>query len=346
MEKHVGDEGPDLPFCERFKTDPATFSNRESGGGRGWLTGEECPNRRPKEVGEYISCKDGVEHSKTRPVRLSLRRPGPLAHVVAILDHLQQFETHHLAATPGESPCDECSSLTRIIAAATGNRETIFLSQKPSSPAILFMFKTSLCLAAVSLFLALPGASAQTSVPDHPTVALVNTYFKHVVDEDWKAAAAMLSPASLERKKIKALELVKRAPTMTAESEMLGQLGVKELKDLEAMSATDFYAAERSGVARKDEKSEAIRKQKQESLKVNVLGVILEQKGAIAHLAVRTSQAVLDKQIEELIFISFQQDEADKTKWFIVPDMQMPVTTPLPGAEGAAAAPSEAPKGK
>ncbi|MBL9115726.1 MAG: hypothetical protein JNJ83_12025 [Verrucomicrobiaceae bacterium] len=208
------------------------------------------------------------------------------------------------------------------------------------------MPKTSLCLVAISLFLGLQSATAQQSVPDHPTVALVNTYFKHVVDEDWKAAAAMLSPASLERKRVKALDLVKRAPTMTAESEMLAQLGVKELKDLEAMSPLDFYAAERSGVARKDEKSEAIRKQKQESLKVNVLGVILEQKGSIAHLAVRTSQAVLDKQIEELIFISFQQDEADKTKWFIVPDMQMPVTTLLPGAEGAAPAPQEAPKTK
>lgn len=164
----------------------------------------------------------------------------------------------------------------------------------------------------------------------HPTVALVNQYFRHVVNEDWKAAAAMLKPASIERKKRRMIEIIKRTRTISEETELLARLGVKDIRDVEAMSVEDFYAAERRGLSeRTDETTEAIRKQKQESLKVTVLGIIGENKDTIAHLAVRTSQQVLDQQIDELIFLSFEQDAADSKKWYIVPDMQLPVNTPI-----------------
>ena len=184
------------------------------------------------------------------------------------------------------------------------------------------------------------GSAADDSAKSHPTVALTKQYFQFVVNEDWKSAASMLNPVSLERKKRRAVELIKRAPTMTAEAEMLGQLGVKDVGEIEKMSVIDFYTAERSGVTKRDEKGDSLRKQKQDSLQVNVLGVILEKEGTIAHLAVRTSQNVLDKKIDELIFISYQQDEADKSKWYIVPDMQVPVTTPL-NAEGGDTKPAK-----
>jgi hypothetical protein len=186
-------------------------------------------------------------------------------------------------------------------------------------------------------------SEAATLTNDHPTVALVQKYFKHVVDEDWKAAAAMLSPDSLERKKQKALDVVRRAPTMSVEAEMLAQLGLKELKQLETMSPSEFYSAERSGVAKGGEKADAIKKQKQDSLKVVVLGVIGEQNDTVVHLAVRTSQSVLDKSIEELIFISFRQNPEDKANWMIVPDMQVAVTRPLADSTVAPAAATPAP---
>jgi hypothetical protein len=247
-----------------------------------------------------------------------------------------QIPLYRLPPNLRESPAVMRSDLTPIIAAARGVREENLVRLNTVSNLMRLPW---ICQFIIALSLSLASVSAQPSGnADHPTVALVNQYFKHVVDEDWKAAAAMLSPTSLDRKKQKALDVVKRAPTMTAEAEMLEQLGVKELKELEAMSPMDFYAAERIGVSRKDERSDAIRKQKQDSLKVDVLGVIPEQAGSIVHLAVRTSQAVLDKKIEELIFISFQQDADDKKKWFIVPDMQMPVTTALEGAAAPAPA--------
>ncbi len=175
-----------------------------------------------------------------------------------------------------------------------------------------------------------PDLAASNLPLTHPTAELVNQYFRHVVNEDWKAAAAMLKPASIERKKRRMIEIIKRTRTISEETEMLARLGVKDIRDVEAMTVEEFYAAERKGLSdRSDATSDAIRKQKQESLKVNVLGIIGENKDTIAHLAVRTSQQVLDQQIDELIFLSFEQDPTDPKKWYIVPDMQLPVNTPL-----------------
>jgi hypothetical protein len=187
----------------------------------------------------------------------------------------------------------------------------------------------------LSLLLSTPASMGSSLPMTHPTVELVKQYFRHVVNEDWKAAAAMLKPSSIERKKRRMIEIIKRTRTITEETEMLSRLGVKDIREVEAMTVADFYAAERKGLSdRNDETTETIRKQKQESLKVNVLGIIGENKDTMAHLAVRTSQQVMDQQIDELIFLSFEQDPTDSKKWYIVPDMQLPVNTPI--AEKAA----------
>lgn len=190
---------------------------------------------------------------------------------------------------------------------------------------------------AVFVGLIVPPAKAENLPLTHPTAELVKQYFRHVVNEDWKAAAGMLKPASIERKKRRMIEVIKRTRTITEETELLARLGVKDIRDVEAMSVEDFYAAERKGLSeRNDSATEAIRKQKQDTLKVNVLGIIGESNGTIAHLAVRTSQQVMDQQIDELIFLSFEQDPNDSKKWYIVPDMQLPVNTPLTKTEAPA----------
>ena len=176
----------------------------------------------------------------------------------------------------------------------------------------------------------------------HPTVELVKKYFQLVVEQDWKTAAKMIRPASIERKKRETLAIIKSAPTMSEEAAMLGKLGVKDIKSLENMSAEDFYVADRQSFhspARNEDEKERQKKvqdQKKSSLKIEVLGVIGEQGGKVAHLAVRTSQDVIDQRINELFFISFIQDEKDPTKWLIAPDMQRPVTEPLGGAAAPA----------
>lgn len=182
----------------------------------------------------------------------------------------------------------------------------------------------------------------------HPTVELVKKYFELVVDQDWKTAAKMIRPASIERKKRETLAIIKSAPTMSEEAAMLGKLGAKDIKSLESMTPEEFYVADRQSFhnpARNDDEKERqkkVQEQKKGSLKIDVLGVIGEQGGKVAHLAVRTSQDVIDQRINELFFISFIQDEADATKWLIAPDMQRPVTEPLSGAAPAPAADAKA----
>lgn len=182
-------------------------------------------------------------------------------------------------------------------------------------------------------------AKAENLPMTHPTVELVKTYFTLVVDQDWKGAAKMIRPESIERKKRETVAIIKSAPTMSEEAAMLAKIGVKDINELEKMSVEDFYVADRQSFHNPARNNDEILKQKKQSLKINVLGVIGEP--GIAHLAVRTSQEVMDQRIDELFFISFIQDKDDSKKWLIAPDMSRPVTTPLKPAEGDAAAPEK-----
>ena len=194
---------------------------------------------------------------------------------------------------------------------------------------------------AIMLMGGLP-ANAENLPMTHPTVELVKKYFTLVVDQDWKGAAKMIRPESIERKKRETIAIIKSAPTMSEEAAMLSKIGVKDLPELEKMSVEDFYVADRQSFHTSSRSNDEILKQKKQSLKINVLGAIGEE--GIAHLAVRTSQEVMDQRIDELFFISFVQEKDDLTKWLIAPDMSRPVTTPLKGAEGDAAAPAPAPE--
>lgn len=189
------------------------------------------------------------------------------------------------------------------------------------------LMRSILFLTAVALLSATP-LRAGNLPENHPTVDLVKKYFGFVIDQNWKEAAAMIRPSSIERKKRETVAIIKSAPTMSEEAAMLAKLGVKDIKDLEKMTAEEFYVADRESFHSTTNTPEVL-KQKKQSLKINVLGVVGEQNDTIAHLVVRTSQEVLDQRINELFFISFVQDEKDSKKWLIAPDMQRPVTEPL-----------------
>lgn len=167
----------------------------------------------------------------------------------------------------------------------------------------------------------------------HPTVEIVKKYFRLVVDQNWKEAAKLIRPSSIERKKRETIAIIKSAPTMSEEAAMLGKLGVKDIKELENMSVEEFYVADRQSFHNPAKNNDEVQKQKKDSLKIDVLGVIGEQDGKVAHLAVRTSQEVMDQRINELFFISFTQDEKDSKVWLIAPDMQRPATESLSGGE-------------
>ena len=194
------------------------------------------------------------------------------------------------------------------------------------------LFRLSLALT----FLALAGNSWAAQLPlDHPTAGLVKKYLGCVVAQDWKTAASLLLPSSLERKQKETIAIIKTAPTMTEEAAMLERFGVKDIAELEKMTPQEFYITDREVWHQRINAKPEVTKRKQETLKIDVLGVVEEKDKGFIHVTVRTSQETLDDRIEELFLISFVQDKDDKDKWLIWPEMKdRPIITPLNQAGG------------
>lgn len=186
---------------------------------------------------------------------------------------------------------------------------------------------------ATALLLTVAAASpADTIPPDHPSAALVKSYLENVVKQDWETTSAMLLPSSLERKKAQMIDVIKNSRTMTEEQAKLKMLGAKDVRDIEKMTPQAAYIADRKAVHEMDERMKItaeVIKRKQETLRISILGLIPEDEGKIVHAVVRTRQETLDASIEELLLISVVQDRQEPKKWYVAPDMQVPITTPL-----------------
>lgn len=190
----------------------------------------------------------------------------------------------------------------------------------------------------VGCALAFASAARAENLPlDHATAGVATKYLEAVVKQDWKAASLMLLPASLERRRVQMIAAIKNSATMTEEAAKLSILGVKDINDLEKMTPQDAYVADRDAVHKRMKLSAEAIKKKQDTLKINILGVISEEEGKIVHVLVRTKQNTLvqdpakgpsEVTIEELLLISMTQDKEDKAKWLVVPDMQAPITNP------------------
>jgi hypothetical protein len=191
----------------------------------------------------------------------------------------------------------------------------------------------SLAVFASVLLVQAPSVFAENLPATHPTAAIVKEYLTAVVNQDWNKAGGMLAVPSLEKKLQETVSVIKMAPTMTEEAAMLGKLGVKDLAELEKMSPTSFYAAERTAVHQRMSMDPAVLAKKKETLKINIIGLAGEDGDKIVHAVVRTSQETLKEKIQELFLISLQQDEKDTKKWVIVPDMMRPLAEKLPGGE-------------
>lgn len=204
--------------------------------------------------------------------------------------------------------------------------------------------RSFLCsLFAVSFFgLAATSGHAEPLPLDHPCGALVKKYLTAVVMQDWKTASKMLVPSSLERRQRETVQIIKSAPTMTDEQTMLDGYNVKSVGELEKMTPQEFYQVDREAWHKKLKLTPESTKRKQETLKIDVLGLVQEKDKGYVHATVRTSQETLTDKIEELFLISFVPDTADSKNWLISPEMKdRPVITPLDGS-----APKEDAKGK
>lgn len=186
------------------------------------------------------------------------------------------------------------------------------------------LFSLSLALS----FLALAGSAWSAQLPlDHPCADLVKKYLGCVVSQDWKTAADLLLPSSLERKQKETIAIIKTAPTMTEEAAMLERFGVAEIRDLEKLTPQEFYITDRTAWHKRINAAPEVTERKQKTLKIDVLGLVEEKEKGYVHATVRTSQETLTDRIEELFLISFVK-EGDK--WLIWPEMKdRPIITPL-----------------
>ncbi|TLD68493.1 hypothetical protein FEM03_22590 [Phragmitibacter flavus] len=198
-----------------------------------------------------------------------------------------------------------------------------------------FFFNTAM---AAAILACAPAIKAQTTLKaDHPTAAVVNKYLVAIVEQDWTTAAGMIFPVSLESRQQKMSQALKSSPTMTEEAARLKLLGLKEISELEKLTPQEAYVADRKAVYSRMPIAPDVIKKKKESLKINILGLIPENDGKIVHAIVRTNQETNDTGISELLLISMIQDKTNTAKWFINPDMQQPIATPIGGAAPAPA---------
>jgi hypothetical protein len=171
------------------------------------------------------------------------------------------------------------------------------------------------------------GARASQLPMDHPCAELVKKYLTCVVNQDWKTAAVLLQASSLERKQKETIAIIKTAPTMTEEQQMLERFGVKEIRELEKLTPQEFYIMDREAWHKRINAAPEVTKRKQDTLKIDVLGLVEEKGKDYVHATVRTSQDTLTDKIEELFLISFIKQDG---KWLISPEMKdRPIITPL-----------------
>jgi hypothetical protein len=180
---------------------------------------------------------------------------------------------------------------------------------------------------ALSLVFIIEPVSAAPLPADHPCSALVKKYLTSVVQQDWKTAAVLLLPSSLDRKQKETVSVIKTAPTMTEEAQMLERFGVKEIRDLEKLTPQEFYMLDRDAWHKRINAAAEVTKRKQDTLKIDVLGLVEEKDKGYVHATVRTSQETLTDRIEELFLISFVKEGEN---WLIWPEMKdRPIITPL-----------------
>ncbi len=196
--------------------------------------------------------------------------------------------------------------------------------------------------AAVAFFavaVSLPTESRADALSlDHPCAELVKKYLTSVVAQDWDTAAALLLPSSLERKQKETVAIIKTAPTMSQEQEMLERFGVEDLRELEKLTPQEFYIMDRKAWHSRINATDEVMNRKKETLKIDVLSLVEEKDKGYVHATVRTSQETLTDRIEELFLISFVLKEGSKTEWLIWPELKdRPIITPLEEAKAESA---------
>lgn len=185
----------------------------------------------------------------------------------------------------------------------------------------LILFSMTLCLKS-------PAASPDES---NPALVITKDYVRAVIARDWEKCATMLLPKALERKLMETVSFIKESQTMELEAARLAVYKVHKVEELEKLTPQEFYVRERNAVQSGVKGSDGAKELS--TLKMEILASGSEENGAFMHVTIRTHRETTEMRIHELALVSLLQDPADKNKWYVVPDTQLPVVEPLGGAE-------------
>lgn len=118
---------------------------------------------------------------------------------------------------------------------------------------------------------------------------------------------------------------------MELESARLAVYKLQKVEELEKLTPQAFYVRERSAVQSGVNSSDGAKELA--SLKMEILASGSEENGTFMHVTIRTHRETAEMRIHELALVSLLQDPADKNKWYVVPDTQLPVLEPLSDPE-------------
>ncbi|MFP6874721.1 MAG: hypothetical protein VCA55_14560 [Verrucomicrobiales bacterium] len=187
-------------------------------------------------------------------------------------------------------------------------------------------------LTAILVLTASLTAQAQEQSPkainQHPATIVTFEYLRNAMGQDWRKAAALLDPASLESLKTRYIVRIKASATIDDEITLVRRLDCNNLREVEKLNASEFYIRYHEGIQKRFSINQEKLKKILDSLAVKLLSLAEETVGSkeYCHILVRTRHSNGDKQISALDLVSLLKVDG---KWKVTTNAQEPVVKNL-----------------
>lgn len=187
-------------------------------------------------------------------------------------------------------------------------------------------------LTAILVLTASLTAQAQEQSPkainQHPATIVTFEYLRNAMGQDWRKAAALLDPASLESLKTRYIVRIKASATIDDEIALVRRLDCNNLREVEKLNASEFYIRYHEGIQKRFSIDQEKLKKILDSLAVKLLSLAEETVGSkeYCHILVRTRHSNGDKQISALDLVSLLKVDG---KWKVTTNAQEPVVKNL-----------------
>jgi len=183
------------------------------------------------------------------------------------------------------------------------------------------------------LLLAAPlTAQAQSNaktINEHPATQVTFGYLRNAMGQDWKKAAALIEPASLESLKERYINRIKASSTIDEEIAHVRRLDCANLKEVEGLAALDFYVRYHQGVQKRFDVDQAKLNEILATLEVKLMSLAEENVDGskLTHILVRTRHNNGDRQISALDLVSLILVDSS---WKVTLNAQDPLVKQLP----------------